>query len=57
MSFYLYQRFPVILKHQAMQTLRDYGVNDIEFKGLQLTRSRLRIDKLRLLGAVPGACI
>ena len=53
-SFYLYQPFPAILKHKAMQTLRDYGVNDIEFNGLQLTRSRLRIDKLRLLGAYQG---
>lgn len=53
-SFYLYQRFPVILKQQATQTLREYGVNDIQFKGLQLSRSQLRIEKLRLLGAYEG---
>lgn len=53
-SFYLHQRFPVILRQQATQSLQDYGVNDIEFTGLQLTPSRLKIDKLRLLGAYEG---
>ncbi len=53
-SLHVYQHFPAIIEQQARQTLHEYGVDELEFKGLQFSSSRLKFDKLRLLGEYEG---
>lgn len=50
-GFYLYQNLPELLRVQATQYLQKYGVEDIEYDGLHITRSALTLDSLVMRGA------
>lgn len=54
LSLYLYQNFPEILKQQARHALQEFGVDDLEYEGLQLSDSQFKTDKLWLRGTYAG---
>lgn len=50
-GIYLYQHLPELLRLQAERTLRQYGVEKIEYEGLRLSRAGASVESLRLLGS------
>lgn len=50
-GIYLYQHLPELLRLQAERTLRQYGVEKIEYEGLRLSHARASVESLRLLGS------
>ena len=49
-GFYLYQNLPDLLRLQSQQYLQQYGVDDIEFEGLHITRRDMTAETLVLRG-------
>lgn len=51
-GFYVYTQFPTLADTQARKYLSDYGVQELKYKRLILTSSRLQLDELRLTGSM-----
>ncbi|MCB1690680.1 MAG: hypothetical protein KDI33_19440, partial [Halioglobus sp.] len=49
-GFYLYQHLPELLRLRAQHFAQQYGVNEIDFEGLHVSRDRAGIDTLVLRG-------
>jgi hypothetical protein len=49
-GLYLYQNLPALLRQQARDYLRQYGVQHVEYTRLQISSTELRINDLSLRG-------